>query len=42
MLAISGECRGWYGSMIKMPVDGMPDALHYGLAFAAPALWRPD
>lgn len=34
----SGEPRGFYGRMISMGREGFDKALHYGLAFVAPAV----
>lgn len=40
---VSGESpRAWYGSMIPVPWPEMPKALHYGLCFSVPLLWRPE
>jgi len=35
-----GSPRPWYGSMIPVPRPEMPKALHYGLCFSVPLVWR--
>ncbi len=34
--------RSWCGSMISVPRAEMPKALHYGLGFTVPMVWRPE
>jgi CRISPR-associated protein Csm4 len=38
--ATGGPPRDFYGRMIPMPRPGFEKALHYGLCFAAPVIWR--
>jgi CRISPR-associated protein Csm4 len=37
-----GAPRPWYGSMIPVPRPEMPKALHYGLCFSVPLVWRGE
>lgn len=34
--------RPWYGSMIPVPRPEMPKAIHYGLCFPVPLVWREE
>ena len=34
--------RSWYGRTLSIPRPEMPNAMHYGLAFAIPLIWETD
>ena len=36
------KVRPWYGRMLSVPRPEMPNALHYGLAFSAPVVWKGE